>query len=960
MHLREQDREMRMVSALRELLAVLNSHRTLAEILEYLLQQTADLLASDACAIYLVEQEEGESILKVGASRGLTADRVAVRLRLGAPVSGMAVQMRRPVALNNLRRALTTDGSDGPAVDDRASHLLVRHLHGLPLEPNSTDRLERLASTHPALLAIPMTLNNEARGALSLFYAEPREFSEHDIQLASAFADQATLAIENARLRDDAQRRALELETLYRADERMHASLHLEDVLQALVDIAAEILQVDKTSVLLWDSDAERLTVQAAHGFLPESIPRMAYPRGEGISTRVASSGVTIAVEDVRNDPRISERIRVLNEAEQIRSLISVPIKVGEQVVGVFNANCTRPRSFTPDEQRLLLALGQRAATAIGNARLYAEADRRLRELESLYRADDALHRSLRLTDVLQTLVDLATDALQADKTSVLVWDDQHARLVPGATRGFRPESVAQMSHAPGEGVTSVVALTGQPVIVPDAALDPRVAHRITGPEEIRSLMHVPITVGGEVFGVFGVNYCQPHQFTGGERRLLQGLAQRAAVAIQNARLYGEARQRLAEIERRREVAEALRDLLAVVNSGRSLGAILDHVVAQASRLLGSQASAIYLPSDAGLLQVHASRGLDPESAARQVRVGAPPTGRAFSDGRAIAESDAEVDHNGGYKAVLAVPLAVKTETYGALTLYYRDSRPFHDEDVALASTFADQAALAIENARLSERAQHAAMLEERQRLARELHDAVTQTLFSASLIAEVAPRLWQRSPEEATRRLEELRVLTRGALAEMRALLLELRPGALLDTPLSQLLRQLADATTSRARLVAEVRVDGEPRLPPEVQVSLYRIAQEALNNVVKHAEATRVEVAVSSDDAGLELTVVDDGRGFDAADVPVGHFGVGIMRERAEAIGAELEISGVASGGTRVALRWRDPAAQRGGRSTRARLSNKPSGASHLLTKASAPAASARSRSSGRVLKTTTRKRG
>ena len=141
---------------------------------------------------------------------------------------------------------------------------------------------------------------------------------------------------------------------------------------------------------------------------------------------------------------------------------------------------------------------------------------------------------------------------------------------------------------------------------------------------------------------------------------------------------------------------------------------------------------------------------------------------------------------------------------------------------------------------------------------------------------------------------------------------------------------------------------------------MALYRIAQEALNNVVKHAQASRVWIDVSGSRSGLELSVIDDGRGFDPAEVPIGHFGVGIMRERAQAIGAELEIGSGASGGTRLALRWRDPSAQRGGQSTRARLSNKTSGASHLLTNASAPAESARTRSSGRVLKTTTRKRG
>jgi nitrate/nitrite-specific signal transduction histidine kinase len=163
-----------------------------------------------------------------------------------------------------------------------------------------------------------------------------------------------------------------------------------------------------------------------------------------------------------------------------------------------------------------------------------------------------------------------------------------------------------------------------------------------------------------------------------------------------------------------------------------------------------------------------------------------------------------------------------------------------------------------------------------------------------------------------------------------------------------------------SRARLATEVRVSGERPLPAEVQVGLYRIAQEALNNVVKHAHAQRVEIVVDCGPAGVELSVTDDGIGFDPTRVPVGHFGMSIMRERAEEIGADLAITPGQGAGTRLIVRWVDRAAQSDGQSTSESPANNSSGASPLLTNASAPAASARSRSSGRVLKTTMRKRG
>jgi signal transduction histidine kinase len=198
------------------------------------------------------------------------------------------------------------------------------------------------------------------------------------------------------------------------------------------------------------------------------------------------------------------------------------------------------------------------------------------------------------------------------------------------------------------------------------------------------------------------------------------------------------------------------------------------------------------------------------------------------------------------------------------------------------------------------------AVTAERSRLARELHDAVTQTLFSASLIAEVLPRMWAKDRERGQLQLEEVRLLTRGALAEMRSLLLELRPEALAQAKMDDLLRQLGRAMTGRTGVPVLVSADVQCPLSAEVQVALYRIAQEALNNAAKHAEASQVEVHFRCDTDWATLSIRDDGQGFDIQNVPPGHFGVGIMRERAAAVGAELEIESEPRGGTEVRVVW------------------------------------------------------
>lgn len=198
------------------------------------------------------------------------------------------------------------------------------------------------------------------------------------------------------------------------------------------------------------------------------------------------------------------------------------------------------------------------------------------------------------------------------------------------------------------------------------------------------------------------------------------------------------------------------------------------------------------------------------------------------------------------------------------------------------------------------------ATLQERQRLAQNLHDAVNQSLFSASLIAEVLPRLWLRNPEEARQSLEDLRRLTRGAMAEMRGLLAELRPLVLTDSDLGDLLRQLGDALTGRTNIPVQVTVMGRGSLPTDVQVAFYRICQEALNNIAKHAWADRVEIDLRYDTNAAELHIGDNGRGFDPTHVPAGHYGISMMHERAKAIGAELRVASQPGQGAEIVIHW------------------------------------------------------
>lgn len=388
------------------------------------------------------------------------------------------------------------------------------------------------------------------------------------------------------------------------------------------------------------------------------------------------------------------------------------------------------------------------------------------------------------------------------------------------------------------------------------------------------------------------------------------------------------------EAEQRRQIAEGLGDVLAVLNSDQSLDQVLNYIARQAGELLGTRAAGIYsLEKETGRLSIRATRGLVAAYVAgAKVPIGHGALEQAMDSRRPVAVPDvaaslareeALVVRDGEiraahawtkiYRALLAVPIVIEGQVYGGMLLYYGEPRAFPQDEIELAVAFADQVALAIGNAQLKEQAKLSARFAERDRLARELHDAVTQTLFSAGLIAEAIPRVWEHSPEDGRRGLEELRCLVRGAAAEMRTLLVELRPAALVEKPLSELLRHLSEATAGRIRIPIDFRAEGSDRLPSDVQVALYRIVQETLNNVAKHAGASHVWVDLRSQPQQAYLFIRDDGCGFDPHQVLPDRLGLGIMRERAKSINAWLEINSLPGQGTQVSVAW--PAGSRGG---------------------------------------------
>ncbi len=376
-------------------------------------------------------------------------------------------------------------------------------------------------------------------------------------------------------------------------------------------------------------------------------------------------------------------------------------------------------------------------------------------------------------------------------------------------------------------------------------------------------------------------------------------------------------RKRVEIAQREQRVLEnALRNIVITLISTLDLNEVLDRILENVGRVVPHDMAYIVLKMDETARVVRAT-GVDDHQASQ-----------LLLEQQMIIADDAELDmmaQSGqpvvvsrvdnvwhktrpqGMHAIqsyVAAPIHLRGALTGFLFLSSKTPDYFSDVHANRLQIFANYAAIALQNAQLFEQGQELAAMKERQRLAHNLHDAVSQTLYSTSVIAEALPLLWKRDPAQAQHRLEQLRRLTRGALAEMRTLLLALRPANLVEADFDELLRHLTDALQGKIQIEVQLDIKGTYPLSENVQTMLFFIAQEALNNVVKHAQATQVAVYFDSRPEQLHLSIADNGLGFDVTQVEATSMGLSIMRERAAAIDASFQITSLMGRGTRVAV--------------------------------------------------------
>jgi signal transduction histidine kinase/DNA-binding response OmpR family regulator len=536
---------------------------------------------------------------------------------------------------------------------------------------------------------------------------------------------------------------------------------------------------------------------------------------------------------------------------------------------------------------------------------------RQLEELVVLHAVARAGAETVSEDVLIERATQMMDRLLDADCFGVFLLDETAGVL--RAHPSYRPCGPGTSHIVPlgGRHIVGQVAADGRPRYIPD--LDDETEHWEAIPE-IRSMLCAPLPTGERIIGAVNAGSARRDAFSADDERLMVTFANQLATAIEKVRLMNTLEQRVAD--RTQELA-ALYDVTAIAAESLDLDPTLERMLGRTLEAVGSAVGAIHLLDEEGeTLRLAARRGPPAEGVTQMDSI--PVDGDLVSwvveHGKPVVVPAAPTAPHATWTAYaeesptyVGVPVRGRGRMLGALSvLLERTEAPFKVEDLALLASIADHLGVVVENARLHQQAERAAVMEERERMARELHDSVTQSLYSVTLLAETGRRSASAGELENTAHyLARLNETTQQALKEMRLMIYELRPLALEREGLVGALQQRLDAVEKRAGIESRllVMIGDDVELAAPVEEELYRIAQEALNNSLRHAAATTVTVYIYAKDERVEMEIVDNGKGFDpGATQDRGGLGLIGIRERAAKIGGSLTLQSAPGEGTTV----------------------------------------------------------
>lgn len=722
-------------------------------------------------------------------------------------------------------------------------------------------------------------------------------------------------------------------ESLRTIIESISSELELQPLLTRIVQHACELLAADRGTIGLVDTERHVIRTEAVYR-MPAGELGSEMPPSVGLAGQVLQSQTPIILNQY-GDLEEPVQPALLRD-----SVIGLPIFWHGRMIGFFGIGAEPPKQFGDQDVELLTQFARHAAIAIENARLFAAEKRRATRQTALTHIGKIIAGTLDLDELLQTAVNAIYDHLHYDDTGILLVSAENPdMLIMTACSGIYaqrlPVNYQQSIH---EGIIGATARGRESILTTDAQNDPRYL-TFEGAENIRSALGIPIITGERLLGVLHVESVDILDEE--DLSMLEIVADQLGVAITNARLFEQTQRNLAEVQL---LYETSRRIATALDVDDVIEAYLQHVAVHGRYV---STVALYEFDDAGQRTSLIVQGMwSPQNGLQLLQERVPYTRDALDPaleaGQTILISDVHNDprvnetlrrlqKESGRPALAMIPLIVRRRRIGLVILSYPTVYQWSKSDLWPYQVTAAQLATAVDIRRqqllVAEGSEVVAVLRERQRLARDLHDSVTQLIFSMTLIAQSIPPAYTRDPQEGEMRINRLLELSQNALSEMRALLFELRTS---DSPplptetgvnmpvISRVQRDGLEAALQRhikgvTRDGPEIQLDtgGYAEQGLEIEKALFRITQEALNNIVKHAQAARVDIRLYATKEAVRLQIRDDGVGFDLTAVPdtpttAGHnqagMGLRTMQERTEALNGRLTIHSEPGQGTTI----------------------------------------------------------
>ncbi|MGH7399165.1 MAG: GAF domain-containing protein, partial [Candidatus Rokuibacteriota bacterium] len=498
-------------------------------------------------------------------------------------------------------------------------------------------------------------------------------------------------------------RRTTRLEVINQVMALAATAVPLERFYEKTAEAVSRLVRFDALGVTLLDRERGEFRVLdvAARTALPEVFD-FRVPTVGTLTAWVASQRAPRRVDDATTDPSIPAVSRELMSRRGFRSAVLAPLLSQGEVIGTLNVSHRAPRAFTDADVEILVEVARPLASAVEHARLHAESARRAEELAALNRTSQLITARLDLPSVLETISRSVTALMGSTGCGIGLLSPDRSLIEHAAAHGCRTQEWRDLSVRVGEGIIGLAASSGRPVRSNDLREDPRSARRdVDQKEGIRAMLSVPLRVGGQIIGVITAFSIEPGTFGDRHQTVLETFADQAGIAIQNARLFE-------ETQRRARETQALLRAGHAVNQSLDVGETVRLILHQAREVLEVQTCGLFtLDATTGQLTATASLDLPDEALhAIRLRVGEGITGVAVQERRPVQTTDLYRDPRVRYpqaalRSMLAAPLIVGEQTIGALTVLRTDIHHFTAEEESLVSAFADQAAMALEHARL-------------------------------------------------------------------------------------------------------------------------------------------------------------------------------------------------------------------------------------------------------------------